>query len=131
MTSEETDWAPSTVFYERIRDKLGGVTNMFVQLQHGETDFARFERGVERVTGQPTNVERGSVLLGIVKAETITQLEEQGLLLFALAVLVVGGALVGQARVRAVTVVVPNCRRGARSAPTARSSSAGSCSRRH
>ncbi len=102
-TSEETDWAPSTAFYERYRDKLGGVTNMFVQLQHGEADFARFQRGVERVTGQPTNVERGSVLLGIDKAETITQLEEQGLLLFALAVLVVGGALVGQALVRAVT----------------------------
>ena len=98
-TSEETDWAPSTAFYEKSRDKLGGVTNMFVQLQHGEADFARFQRGVERVTGQPTNVERGSVLLGIVKAETITQLEEQGLLLFALAVLVGGGALVGQALV--------------------------------
>ena len=40
-TSEETDWAPSTAFYEKYRDKLGGVTNMFVQLQHGEADFAR------------------------------------------------------------------------------------------
>ncbi|HEY7107370.1 MAG TPA: FtsX-like permease family protein [Acidimicrobiia bacterium] len=102
-TSEDTDWTPSSGFYAAHEDQLLGITNMFVRLRHGESDFAAFQRGVERVTGKPTNVERASDLLGINKVKTVTDLEEQGLLFFALAVLVGGGALVGQALVRAVS----------------------------
>ena len=63
------------------------------------------------MVGHPVNVERGSDLLGLRQTENISDIERNGLLLFALATLVGGGVLVGQALVRAVTA-------GAADAPT-------------
>ena len=58
---------------------------------------------MNRILGHPVNVEDTSELYGIRKAVNVTDLERDGLLLFALAALIGGGVLVGQALVRAVS----------------------------
>jgi ABC-type antimicrobial peptide transport system permease subunit len=58
---------------------------------------------MQRIVGHDVNIESFADLFGIPKLNTIMRVEETGLLLFALAVLIVGGVLVGQALARAVT----------------------------
>ena len=83
--------------------RLAGIVNMFAVLRHGEDRFGAFQAAVDRVVGHPVNVVRGSELLGLPKMESITGVERDGLLLFALAVILGGVVLAGQALVRAVT----------------------------
>jgi ABC-type lipoprotein release transport system permease subunit len=100
--SSDADWTPSSAFWDRYNRRLASFVNMFVSLRHGEAQFPRFQADVQRVTGQSLNVERASDLNGTRKAEDVTGVEHDGLLLFALAALLGGAVLVGQALVRAV-----------------------------
>jgi hypothetical protein len=94
----------SSGFYERYGDRVIGPINMFVSLRGGEArSFEPFRSGVQEVMGKTVAVSRGSDFLGLRQVENIADVETSGLLLFALAVLVGGGVLVGQALVRAVT----------------------------
>jgi cell division protein FtsX len=102
-TTPSEDQAPSVGFYRKYRDNLVGLTNAFVDLKRGEGDFVKFQRDVQRITGRPTNVDRASTLFGVEKVANVSDVEERGLLLFAAAVLIGAGALVGQALVRAVS----------------------------
>jgi FtsX-like permease family len=102
-TTPSEDQLPSVGFYRKYRDQLVGVTNQFVDLRHGERDFAKFQQEVQRITGRPTNVERAATLFGVAKVMEVGDVEQRGLLLFAVAVLIGAGALVGQALVRAVS----------------------------
>ena len=63
----------------------------------------RLQNDVERITGTPINVEDAGELFGTRELESVADVERAGLLLFALAVLVGAGTLVGQALVRAVS----------------------------
>ena len=101
----------SAAFFRKYGDRILGPTNMFVELKRGERTFVPFQQGVQRIVGHPVNVERGSDFMGLRQFENIADIERNGLLLFALATLVGGGVLVGQALVRAVTA-------GAADAPT-------------
>jgi predicted lysophospholipase L1 biosynthesis ABC-type transport system permease subunit len=102
-TTPSEDQAPSVGFYRKYRDNLVGVTNEFVDLKRGERDFAKFQHEVQRITGRPTNVELAATLFGVNKVTEVGDVEQRGLLLFAAAVLIGAGALVGQALVRAVS----------------------------
>jgi hypothetical protein len=95
-----TDWTPSSGFYTAHESGLVGFVNLFVALRGGQTHFSEFRDGVQEITGKPTNVENFYATLA--KTNRIMDIEQDGLLLFALAVLVGGGVLVGQALVRAV-----------------------------
>jgi hypothetical protein len=101
----------SSGFYRKYADRLIGPINMFVALHGHERRFVQFQRQVQEIVGHPVNVERASDFLGIRQYENIADVERNGLLLFALAAIVGGGVLVGQALVRAVTA-------GAADAPT-------------
>ena len=101
--SNDPNWTPSFGFYAKYGPSLIGFVNQLVDLRHGDADLPRFRADVERVVGRPINVESYGELIGLRKAANITRLERNGLLLFALAVLLGGGVLVGQALVRAVT----------------------------
>jgi hypothetical protein len=101
----------SAAFFREYGDRILGPTNMFVTLKGGERNFVPFQQGVQRVVGHPVNVERGSDFMGLRQIQNIADIERNGLLLFALATLLGGGVLVGQALVRAVTA-------GAADAPT-------------
>ena len=94
---------PSSGFYAKYGPRLVGFVNMFTLLRHGDADFPRFQQDVERLVGHPINVERFADLVGIQKVSDVINVERGGLLLFALAVLIGGGVLVGQALARAVT----------------------------
>ncbi|HXY95251.1 MAG TPA: FtsX-like permease family protein [Acidimicrobiia bacterium] len=100
--SSDLGWSASNAFYAKYHDRMPGFVNMFVNLRRGERDVPRLRADVQRIVGHPVNVERASDLLGIRKAENVTSVERDGLLLFALAALLGGGVLVGQALVRAV-----------------------------
>ncbi len=102
-TSSDPDWTPSDAFYKKYRAVLPGFVNMFVDLHHGDADLATLRADVDRIAGHPVNVESSNDLFGIRKAKSVTDIETDGLLLFALAALVGGGVLVGQALVRTVT----------------------------
>jgi hypothetical protein len=102
-TTPSEDQVPSFGFYRKYRDNLVGLTNQFVDLKRGERDFTKFQQGVQRVIGRPINVERASTLFGVAKVMEVGDVEQRGLLLFAVAVLIGAGALVGQALVRAVS----------------------------
>ena len=97
------DSTPSAGFYRKYRDRLVGVTNEFVDLRRGPADFTKFQADVQKIMGHPVNVTRAESLFGVAKVSNVSDVEQGGLLLFALAVLVGAGALVGQALVRAVT----------------------------
>ena len=100
---EELDWVPSSGFYERYREQLFGVVNQFVDLeQNSPAAVERLSLGVERIMGRPVNVASSDEIFGLRKLRDVSEIEERGLLLFALAVLVGAGVLVGQALVRAV-----------------------------
>ena len=76
-------------------------TNMFVALRNGEADIPKLERDLEHITGTPTNTIN---FVGEARqARTPPSSRRGGLWLFALAVLLGGGTLVGQALARAVT----------------------------
>jgi hypothetical protein len=102
-TDDSVDSTPSAGFYEKYRERLIGVTNEFVDLRHGSADFTKFQADVQKIVGHPVNVSRAESLFGVAKVSEVSRVEQGGLLLFALAVLVGAGALVGQALVRAVT----------------------------
>ena len=95
--------AVSAAFAKRYGDRILGPTNMFVTLRGGETRFPAFQRHVQEIMGRPINVEPGSDFLRLRQTANVADIERDGLLLFAFAALVVGGVLVGQALVRAVT----------------------------
>jgi hypothetical protein len=102
-TTPSEDQVPSFGFYRKYRDNLVGLTNQFVDLKRGERDFTKFQQDVQRVIGRPINVERASTLFGVAKVMEVGDVEQRGLILFAVAVLIGAGALVGQALVRAVS----------------------------
>jgi hypothetical protein len=101
----------SSGFYRTYSDRIIGPINMFVVLRGREQHFVQFQHQVQEIMGHPVNVERASDFLRIRQAENIADVERNGLLLFALAAIVGGGVLVGQALVRAVIA-------GAADAPT-------------
>jgi hypothetical protein len=100
--SSSTDWTLSAAFWGRYRGRLLSFVNLFVSLKRGEAAFGAFQAGVQRVTGEDLNVERGSDINGTRKAGDVTGIEHDGLVLFAVAALAGGIVLVGQALVRAV-----------------------------
>ena len=99
---DQIDSTPSSGFYEKHQAQLIGFINEFVKLRGGQTGLTKFQSDVQRVTGLPTNVESVEDLFGLRKLRRVSSVERNGLLLFALAVLVGAGVLVGQALVRAV-----------------------------
>lgn len=102
--SSEESWSPSSGLAKKFDGQIVGITNLFVDLRRNDrATFAAFQRGVQEIVGHPVNVERGVDLLGIDKIQNVTDVERDGLLLFAFAVVLGGGVLVGQALVRAVT----------------------------
>ena len=101
--SSDADWTPSSGFWRKYGPRTPAFVNMFVGLRNGDADFDRFQADVQRVAHQTINVERAGDILGTRKAQSVTGVEEDGLLIFALAALVGGAVLVGQALVRAVT----------------------------
>ncbi|HTD49620.1 MAG TPA: FtsX-like permease family protein, partial [Acidimicrobiia bacterium] len=101
--SSDPGWVPSSGFYRLYGPRLAGFVNAFVSLHGGERDLSRLETDVSRIAGQPVNVESTQDLFGLRKAKDVTGIERDGLVLFALAVILGGGVLVGQALVRAVT----------------------------
>ena len=93
----EPNWSPSAGFYAKYGPKLVGFVNEFTDLRGGEADVPRFQRDVDRIVGHPVNVVSFGELTGYQKIRNLLRVEQEGLLLFALAVLVVGGVLIGQA----------------------------------
>jgi hypothetical protein len=102
-TSSELAWTPSSGFYRKYGRHMPALVNEFVDLRGGRRAIPAFSDRVQRILGHPVNVEDTYDLYGIPKARNVTDLERDGLLLFALAALLGGGVLVGQALVRAVT----------------------------
>lgn len=100
---EQVDSTPSSGFYQKYRRDLVGLENQFTALAHREADFVEFQAGVQRVLGHPVNVASVPALFGTAKVGDVSDVERNGLLLFALAVIIGAGALVGQALVRAVS----------------------------
>jgi hypothetical protein len=92
----------SSGFYEKYHDQLVGAINAMVDLRAGPKDLEPFRRDVNRLMGRPVNVESADDLFGVRQTRNVSNVESTGLWLFALAVLVGAGALVGQALVRAV-----------------------------
>ncbi len=99
----ELDSMPSSGFYASYRTSLVGPVNQFIDLRHGMADLRRFQTDVQKIVGHPVNVPSGAELFGTKKISEVSDVEQGGLLLFALTVLLGAGALVGQALVRAVT----------------------------
>jgi hypothetical protein len=102
-TSSDLSWTPSSGFYAKYGSHMPQLVNLFVDLRGGPAAIPEFTAGAGRVLGHPVNVEDSNDLFGIRKAENVTDLERDGLLLFALAALLGGGVLVGQALVRTVS----------------------------
>ncbi len=101
--SSDLAWTPSSGFYAKYGSHMPSLVNEFVDLRDGRAGIAAFNQRVNRILGHPVNVEDSYDLYGIRKALNVTDVERDGLLLFALAALVGGGVLVGQALVRAVS----------------------------
>jgi ABC-type antimicrobial peptide transport system permease subunit len=101
--SSDLSWTPSSGFYTRHREHLPAIVNEFVDLRAGRAGIPAFTAQVDRLVGHPVNVGDLYDLDGIRKALNVTDLERDGLLLFALAALLGGGVLVGQALVRSVS----------------------------
>jgi predicted lysophospholipase L1 biosynthesis ABC-type transport system permease subunit len=102
-TSSDASWTPSAGFYRKYGDHMPGVVNQFVRLRGGADAIPKFAGRVAQIVGHPVNVEDIADLYGLRKARNVTDVERDGLLLFALASLIGGGVLVGQALVRAVS----------------------------
>ena len=101
--SSDPGWIPSSGFYAKYGAHMPQIVNQFVDLRGGAKAIPAFTARVGRILGHPVNVEDTADLYGIRKARNVTDLERDGLLLFALAALVGGGVLVGQALVRTVS----------------------------
>ncbi len=101
--SSDLSWTPSSGFYAKYGSHMPSLVNEFVDLRDGRAGIAAFSQRVNRILGHPVNVEDTYDLYGIRKALNVTDLERDGLLLFALAALLGGGVLVGQALVRTVS----------------------------
>jgi hypothetical protein len=102
-TDKEVDSMPSSGFYAKYHDQLVGATNQFVILHRGEADVAQFQTDVRRIVGHPINVASAQDTFGLRKLASVSDVEQGGLLLFALAVVIGAGVLVGQALVRSVS----------------------------
>jgi hypothetical protein len=102
-TSSDVAWTPSSGFYRKYGAHMPPIINEFIDLRDGTKGLPAFTKGVTTIMGRPLNVEAVDDLYGIRKARSVTDLERDGLLLFALAALLGGGVLVGQALVRAVS----------------------------
>jgi hypothetical protein len=102
-TSSDLAWTPSSGFYAKYGSHMPNLVNVFVNLRRGRAGIPAFTERVNRVAGHPVNVESSFELFGIRKALNVTDLEADGLLLFAIAALIGGGVLVGQALVRTVS----------------------------
>jgi ABC-type lipoprotein release transport system permease subunit len=100
--SDEPNANVSSAFYDKYRTQLVGIVNAFVDTRNGEADIDHLRAGVEQVLGHPVNVENVDDLFGLRQIRNRTDVEANGLRLFAVAVVVGAGALVGQALVRAV-----------------------------
>src|SRR4051794_40588075 len=100
--STEPDSTVSSGFYAKYKDQLVGIVNAFVDLRNGKADLGRLRSDVDDVMGHPVNVENGDDLFGLRQIRNRSDVEGNGLRLFALAVMIGAGALVGQALVRAV-----------------------------
>jgi hypothetical protein len=98
----EPDSQPSPAFYQRHQAQLAGPVNEFVYLRDG-ADLAAFQAGVAEIMGQPVNVESAEDLFQLRATYKVADVERGALVLFAVAALLGGGVLVGQALVRAVT----------------------------
>ena len=72
-------------------------------LRDGVDDLPAFRAGVEAIVGDPVNIESAEDMFGIRSMGKVADVERGALVLFAVAVLVGGAVLVGQALVRAVT----------------------------
>jgi hypothetical protein len=101
--SGDPSWTASSGFYAKYGPHMPPVVNLFVDLDGGAAAIPKFTDGVTKILGHPANIEDTNDLFGIRKARNVTELERDGLLLFALAALLGGGVLVGQALVRTVT----------------------------
>ena len=101
--SSDPSWTPSSGFYAKYGAHMPELVNIFADLRGGSAAIPRFGDAVAKVLGHPVNVEDSNDLFGIRKATNVTGFEQDGLLLFALAALLGGGVLVGQALVRAVS----------------------------
>jgi hypothetical protein len=101
--TSDPGWVASSGFYDRYGPRIPGFVNEFVTMRGGQADLTRLTADVSRIAGHPVNVESTQELDGLRKAKDVTSVEREGLLLFALAVVIGGGVLVGQALVRAVT----------------------------
>ncbi len=104
--SSDPTWTPSSGFYAEYGSHMPQIVNLFVDLRGGATAIPKFTERVGEILGHPVNVENTADLYGIPKATHVTDLERDGLLLFALAALLGGGVLVGQALVRTVSASV-------------------------
>jgi ABC-type antimicrobial peptide transport system permease subunit len=101
--SSDASWTPSSGFYAKYGTHMPQIVNLFVDLRGGPAAIPKFTDQAGRVLGHPVNIEDTNDLFGIRKATNVTDLERDGLLLFALAALLGGGVLVGQALVRTVS----------------------------
>jgi hypothetical protein len=101
--SSDPAWTPSSGFYAKYGAHMPQIVNQFIGLQGGAQAIPAFTARVGRIVGHPVNVENIQDLFGIRKALNVTDLERDGLLLFAVAALLGGGVLVGQALVRTVS----------------------------
>jgi hypothetical protein len=101
--SSDPNWMPSSGFYAKYGAHMPQIVNVFVDLRGGAKAIPTFTARAGDILGHPVNVEDSNDLFGIRKAKNVTDLERDGLLLFALAALVGGGVLVGQALVRTVS----------------------------
>ena len=101
--SSDLSWTPSSAVFAKYGAHMPPVVNMFVDLRHGDAALPRLNDEVAGIVGHPVNIESSNDLFGIRKARNVTGFEQDGLLLFALAALLGGGVLVGQALVRTVS----------------------------
>jgi len=101
--SSDPSWTPSSGFYAKYGSHMPQLVNVFVDLRGGPAAIPRFSDEVAGILGHPVDVEDSNELFGTRKAKNVTGFERDGLLLFALAALLGGGVLVGQALVRAVS----------------------------
>ncbi|HLM19738.1 MAG TPA: hypothetical protein VK549_18080, partial [Acidimicrobiia bacterium] len=86
-TSSELNWIPSSGFYRKYGSHMPSLVNEFVNLRDGRAGIPAFSKQVDQIVGHPVNVEDMYDLYGIRKALNVTDLERDGLLLFALAAL--------------------------------------------
>jgi len=100
--SNSPDATVSSGFYDKYKEQLVGIVNTFVDLRNGHADLDQLRADVEQLLGHPVNVENADDVYGARQIRNRSDVEGNGLRLFAMAVMIGAGALVGQALVRAV-----------------------------